>query len=170
MEQVVLKLGVSKNWGAKKGSRDKWRKRKDALIMKENSTCKFCGIRLDQEIRLVALDGNNTNESESNFVLCCPLCDAIRHCGYAAMHGDIMLYSSAMSQQAIVKKTYELYLKNGKMPLPTEVDLGCTPASTTILDFANFLMTHASIPEELRNLKGFFSPTMGMAFTEFIIS
>ena len=156
-----LRLSVTRKWGNRTISTKSsaWKTIKKKILVRDNYTCFYCGLRSEKYMVCDHIDGNAENNELSNFRILCPLCDLIRHCGIAAIFNKLYLYISKMSQVDIVKKTVEYYVKTRNIPKPEEIDPEAVLVKETTIDFANVLLkkNYDELSPEENQYKGFFT-------------
>ncbi len=191
-----LQLSVTRTWGNRTipTSSPQWRAIKDKVLKRDNFECRFCGLRLSKFIVMDHMDGRADNNDLANFGLNCPLCDKIRHCGLAGIHGDLVVRVSSIPQVDIIRNTQAFFKKNGYPPKPEEIDPHCVRPSKfdvrlkngqivhrfivpdlageySSIEFANVLMQfdYDDLDQSVLLLKGFFMPKMIYDFLKYEI-
>ena len=154
-----LSLSVTRKWGERTLSLNslKWQKLRQLVLEKNHFTCRFCGIQTTKWQVIDHIDGDASNNALENLGVNCCLCDLIRHCGRAAVEGDLVLYYSKKPQIEIVKDTYAYYEKYNKMPKISEIDNNTAVPRGGMVWLANRLLKEN--PSNIENFdlyKGFF--------------
>ena len=143
--EEALKLSVTRTWGNRTldTSSTEWRRLRARILSRDNHTCRFCDIRSSKYMVCDHIDGNASNNADSNPRIICPSCDSIRHCGLSIIKGWIELRLSNMSQKENVKKTQRYVSTYGEAPRPEQIDPNCSPISNHMLSVRN---TEKQIP------------------------
>jgi ATP-dependent exoDNAse (exonuclease V) beta subunit len=110
------------------------------------------------------INGNAEDNSHDNLGLNCPACDAIRHCGFSEKKDLIELRISKLSQEEIVKKSCEFYIKNGKNPSYKDIDPHSKETHLTPIEIVK-----SSQKGEINdsNFKVFFTNQMDFSYLDF---
>jgi hypothetical protein len=111
------------------------------------------GLQIDHR------DGDASNNDPANLRVHCPPCEAIRHCGLAAVKEWVVLAKSDMNQVEIIRRTRKLFEESGSMPNIREIDASATRPRIETTELANrFLEVDLDDLTEEKGLRGFFTP------------
>lgn len=162
----TLHLSVTRTWGNRTLPVDslEWRTLRAQVLERDGRTCASCSYisshPIGRGLQIDHRDGNASNNDSTNLRIHCPVCEAIRHCGFAGMKGWVQLGSSDMGQVEIVRKTRRIFEETGKIPRVTEVDPDARRVEINVLKLANKLMDTdwEELTSEEKTLRGFFTP------------
>ncbi|KAF9273368.1 hypothetical protein BGZ88_003869, partial [Linnemannia elongata] len=143
-----LPLSVTKTWSSHKDTPRTldtrsalWREMRQEVLLRDNYTCRFCGVRSLKYMICDHIDGNPSHNDLANLGINCPLCDSIRHCGLAGIHGVLSLGISKMSQKDINRQTLQLFDETHKVPPFSDVDSNAVVIAGHTAGYANILLT-----------------------------
>ena len=171
----MLRLSVTKTWSCHEDTPRTldaksmpWRELRQQVLLRDNYTCRFCGVRSFKYMICDHIDGNPSHNDLANLGINCPLCNSIRHCGLAGIRGILSLGISRMSQSDINLRTLQLFSETHELPLFSDVDSNAVIISGHTVGYANILLnlddhfdytsqcTCHSIPHTYDMHKGFF--------------
>ncbi|WNE41940.1 MAG: hypothetical protein AD073_000275 [Mycoplasmataceae bacterium] len=150
-----------------------WKDLRQIILKRDNWTCSFCGIRLSKWLSVDHIDGDGSNNNLDNFRLNCQACDKIRHSGLAGLNGEIELGLSKLSQNEIVQRSHQFYIKNHRNPNMKEIDPSC--ANIYPLNYINPFQVAEErelgeyYKKKYQHYKGFFTKAMDFSYLKFII-
>ncbi|KAF9161807.1 hypothetical protein DFQ26_004129 [Actinomortierella ambigua] len=143
----MLRLAVTKTWSTHIGTprtmdtkSTQWKALRQQVLLRDNYACRFCGVRASKYMVCDHIDGNPSHNDLANLGINCPLCDSIRHCGLAGIHGVLSLGISRMSQKDINLRTLQLFRETLKVPAYSDVDSKATIIAGDTIDYANILL------------------------------
>ncbi|KAF9110241.1 hypothetical protein BGX27_006608 [Mortierella sp. AM989] len=144
----MLRLSVTKTWSSHKGTprvldttSSLWWKMRQQVLLRDNYTCRFCGVRSAKYMICDHIDGNPSHNDLANLGINCPLCDSIRHCGLAGIRNVLSLGISRMPQKDINLRTLQLFSETHKVPSPSDVDSSAEVIADRTVAYANILLT-----------------------------
>lgn len=107
--KFVLRPGVTnrKLWYPERPEKYQWNKIREAVLARDNHTCRYCNHKHDKYMNVHHLSESNEHDPE-NLVTCCVACHAVLHVGRSLAMGVVEVWESDMSQRDIVIKTREL--------------------------------------------------------------
>jgi hypothetical protein len=88
-----------------------WAELRDRIKARDNHTCRFCEHRNDYWMTVDHVDGDPTNNSETNLQTLCYWCHMVKHSGlWCVVNGVVDLYEkpSKLSQVDVIRRTREL--------------------------------------------------------------
>ncbi len=109
----------------KRITRKQWRKIRQRILERDDFTCQYCGFKAEKWQIVHHTDGNPNNNSESNLMTICQMCNLIEHAGMGCIiQGIVDMYKkSKYRQNEIIAKTREMRAK-GKSDAEILRDLG----------------------------------------------
>lgn len=120
-----------------------WRNLRKKVISNYKLTCRFCGTKANKGIICDHLDGDGSNNTMYKFILNCPDCYIIRHCGRGNVCKTLVFHKSNMDQVDIVKCHYDHYLNYGEFaPKPELIGLYCQIIANHQIKVNNKIMLH----------------------------
>lgn len=156
VKQLRLSVAPSRSWRNEEQRKflknKEWRNIRRKILEKYDYTCTYCGYKAQKYMIIHHLDGDPTNNSESNLEVVCLDCNKILHCGLAAIKGEIKIFKSpGLSQVEIIQETRKL--RNQGWPDEEIIQkLGLTHVNTDAVQLANKLLEGKKIYE---NFVGF---------------
>ncbi|KAG0203153.1 hypothetical protein BGX28_004501 [Mortierella sp. GBA30] len=143
----MLRLSVTKTWSCHKDTprildtkSSLWRKMRQQVLLRDNYTCRFCGVRSAKYMVCDHIDGNPSHNDLANLGINCPLCDSVRHCGLAGIRNVLSLGISKMPQKDINLKTLQLFSETHKVPSFSDVDGSAVIIAERTTGYANVLL------------------------------
>lgn len=120
-----LRLSVTRTWDNRTldCKSAEWRRLRSKIMKRDDNKCRFCGIKLSAYIVCDHINGDASNNDESNLAMNCVGCDMIRHCGINAPFLNIRM--SKLDQVEIVRRSYIFFEEHKRNPLPEEIDPEC---------------------------------------------
>lgn len=88
-----------------------WAELRDRIKARDGHTCRFCGHRNDYWMTVDHIDGDSTNNSDSNLQTLCYWCHMVKHSGlWCVVNSVTDLYEKPahLSQVDVIKQTREL--------------------------------------------------------------
>ena len=140
-----------------------WKSLRTKILLRDNRTCSSCGYLSPYPhgrwMMVDHINGDASNNDPSNLRVHCPPCDAIRHCGFAGIHGRLIVGESTMKQVEIVRKTREIFENTGVIPHAELIDPLLKPASIDVVELANMMLITPwkDLPKKFKRLRGFFT-------------
>ncbi|KAF9291526.1 hypothetical protein BGZ74_000350 [Mortierella antarctica] len=144
----MLRLSVTKTWSGHKGTprtldvrSSLWRNLRQQVLLRDNYSCRFCGVRSVKYMICDHIDGNPSHNDLANLGINCPLCDSVRHCGLAGIRNVLSLGISRMSQKDINLRTLQLFRETHRVPSYSDVDSSAVIIADRTIAYANVLLT-----------------------------
>ncbi|KAK3839404.1 MAG: hypothetical protein JOS17DRAFT_729047 [Linnemannia elongata] len=144
---TMLRLSVTKTWSSHKDTprtldtrSAPWRILRQQVLLRENYTCRFCGVRSYKYMICDHIDGNPSHNDPTNLGINCPLCDSVRHCGLAGIRGVLSLGISSMSQKDINLRTLQLFSETNRVPPFADIDSSVVIIANHTAAYANILL------------------------------
>lgn len=159
-----LQLSVTTTWGRRTldSHSPAWKRLRLKVLERENYRCRFCGFRAYKYMVVDHTNGKAYDNRTSNLGVNCQMCDRLRHCGLAGLHGVLTLMKSQMSQLKIVRRTRAWVKVRGRSPRPKDIDPRAKPdKGMSMIDYANVLMSWevGGTPPGYAGYRGFFTKT-----------
>lgn len=87
-----------------------WKKIRKRILERDDSTCRYCGIKRTTHMQINHIDGNPKNHSDDNLEVICSSCHKITHAGlWAAVFKVLDIYEeSKYNQNDIVRITGQM--------------------------------------------------------------
>lgn len=93
-------------------SSEAWKKIRQAVIIRDNHTCVYCGFESDESSKLQVnhINGDSDDNSFENLETACIMCHMILHSGlWSSVYGVLFIYEkSDMSQIDIIRTTRQM--------------------------------------------------------------
>src|SRR3989344_5397377 len=91
-------------------SRETWKQLRLKILERDDYSCQYCGFKCDKWQIVHHIDGNPNNNSHTNLMVVCQMCNLIEHAGMGCvLQGVTDLYRKAKyGQNEIVAKTRQL--------------------------------------------------------------
>ncbi len=92
-------------WRTTKGSKldATWKTIRRRILIRDDHTCRFCGLRSQKYMEVHHVDGNHENNDESNLITVCPFCHSVFHVGLTGIQRRGILVVSKLSQLELVR-------------------------------------------------------------------
>ena len=159
---LFIKVGVDKS-ECQKLPNDIKTKKRDKVSKRDGYHCRYCGGCYNKYLHLVSIDDKSTMVNDMVFM--CRMCYMITHSSYGFTR-EMNMYYSLIPQDEIVRRTMDMYILNGSIPSPVEVDPDVKRLSVSLIEFIVLLneVDYNHLPSSMKKYKIFFTHLLDTTF------